>query len=159
MKRIAQLAASVLVLIGPGLGIRSSHAQQAQKQDLTAAGLWLEWYRPHEVVIWKIQQVGDEFEASIIESIRPSPAHLAPDVIEPKEPGKFDIRHLKRHGLIYEGGELLSPHGRVADIKITLSPNGETGVMDESNFGSMVNGARKPDANAYGESSGLARLE
>jgi hypothetical protein len=80
-------------------------------------------------------------------------------VIEPKEPGKFDIRHLKRHGLIYEGGELLSPNGRVADIKITLSPNGKTGVIDESNFGSMVNGARKPDANARGESSGLARLE
>jgi hypothetical protein len=148
-----------MILIGPGFGIECGHAQQAQKPDLTAAGLWLEWYRPTEVIVWRIRESGGAFEASIVESIRPSARHTALDVIKPEDAGRFDIRHLRRHGLAYEDGELLSPNGRVADIKIMLSPDGQTAVIRESNFGTMVNGVRKPDAKPHNISSGLARLD
>lgn len=159
MKRIAPFAAIVATLIGPGFGIQSGHAQQAQKPDHTAAGLWLEWYRETEVVVWKIQEVDGEYVASVVKTIQPSPGRVALDVIKPEDEGRFEVHHLKRHGSVYDGGELLSPHDRVADIKITLSPDGQTAVMDESNFGSIVNGVRKPDADTRPESSGLARLE
>lgn len=159
MRRAGQLVALTLVLIGPGFGIGRGHAQQVQKPDVTVAGLWIEWYRPTEVIVWRIREAGGEFEASIVESVRPSPRHTALDVIKPEDAGRFDIRHLKRHGLAYDDGELLSPNGRVADIKIILSADGQTAVIHESNFGTMVNGVRKPDSNARGVSSGLARLE
>ncbi|HEY5225738.1 MAG TPA: hypothetical protein VIJ06_03010 [Methylovirgula sp.] len=159
MKRIAKIIAIAVTMIGPGFAIQSGHAQEAPKPDLTAAGIWLEWYRSTEVVIWKIQEVDGEFVASVIKTIQPSPGRVALDVIKPEEGGRFEVRHLKRHGLVYDGGELLSPHGRVADLKITLSPDGQTAAMDESNFGSIVDGVRKPDADAQSESSGLARIE
>jgi hypothetical protein len=159
MKRIGLFAAIGSAMIGFGFGIPSGHAQQAPKPDHTAAGIWLEWYRATEVVIWKIQEVDGKFEASVIKTIQPSPGRVALDIIKPEEGGLFQILHLKRHGLVYDGGELLSPHGRVADLKITLSPDGQTAVLDESNFGSIVNGVRKSDADSQPESSGLARIE
>jgi hypothetical protein len=161
MRRAAHFAGLVSVIFWFSFGIMPGQAQQPQPPAAvgTAVGTWLEWYDPTEVIIWKIHNVGDEFEASITKSIRPSPGHLALDVIEPDVSGKFAIQHLKRNGLVYEGGELLSPNGRVADVKITLSPDGQTAVLDEANFGSIIEGVRKPDAHPHAQSSGLARID